>query len=426
MYLEHAHLTDIKCFADLRVKFTRGLNRNWNVILGENGTGKTSLLRAIAASLLDRPAAEKCLNPAGWVRTGRPTGTLSVDVVPTPNDEHGELPHPPPLRSGYIIVDANQEWLGRPFASATLVDAGIDLDSRLCLADWEFMNRYAFRRRPSRGWLLCAYGAFRRLAGSAHPVNLRDDLLVERVASLFDPNVGLTDCETWLKELDRRATKSRPDSPRQRVLADVKATLCELLPSVDEVSIGDEVELRFGDQTFRIGDLSDGHRSMFALTVDLLRWIEETRSGDRPPLREMEGVVLIDEVDAHLHPRWQREVGFTLTRTFPRLQFIVTSHSPFVAMAAGEGTVTVLKRNGDVVHADDTIPDVRGWAVDEVLTQVFGLDSLRDPRTAGELMRYQHLRLERGAGRLTAEQSQELAVLEARLSQHMAPDVHGS
>lgn len=62
------------------------------------------------------------------------------------------------------------------------------------------------------------------------------------------------------------------------------------------------------------------------------------------------GVVLIDEVDAHLHPSWQRQIGPWLTRLFPHVQFIVTTHSPYVCQSATRGSVWVLPAPGEEGH----------------------------------------------------------------------------
>ena len=99
-----------------------------------------------------------------------------------------------------------------------------------------------------------------------------------------------------------------------------------------------------GGAEVTVFDLSDGYRSVLALAIDIVLVLhscfEDHSSSfqvDGETLRVLfEGVILIDEVDAHLHPSWQRELGFRLRRTFPRIQFIVTSHSPFVAQAATE------------------------------------------------------------------------------------------
>ena len=94
------------------------------------------------------------------------------------------------------------------------------------------------------------------------------------------------------------------------------------------------------------------------MTIDLLRHIlhereigaNPTSKGDRPAL-DTEGVVLIDEVDAHLHPTWQRDIGVRMCEVFPHMQFIVSSHSPLVAQAAKRDRLfmTGIDREGRVV-----------------------------------------------------------------------------
>jgi len=100
------------------------------------------------------------------------------------------------------------------------------------------------------------------------------------------------------------------------------------------------------NRLINLNKLSDGYRSIFALIVDLLRWLEMLRSDIEIPLNEASGVVLIDEIDTHLHPKWQREIGFWLTKLFPNMQFIVTTHSPFVAMAAGKYALALKEKWG--------------------------------------------------------------------------------
>jgi predicted ATP-binding protein involved in virulence len=168
-----------------------------------------------------------------------------------------------------------------------------------------------------------------------------------------------------------------------------------------------------------LNQLSDGYRSMFALVVDLLRWLELSRPDTNVPLNQGRGVVLIDEIDAHLHPRWQRQVGFWLTEFFPNIQFIVATHSPFVAMAAGEGALTLLQKEGNVVCANQDVPYVRGWAVGQVLTSLFDMISLRDPETAKLLEEYEELLLAHRAGKLKPAQEEDLAQLENDLNARM-------
>ena len=121
-----------------------------------------------------------------------------------------------------------------------------------------------------------------------------------------------------------------------------------------------------------VGQLSDGERSLLALVLDLARRLSQANPSVDDPLRSAEAIVLIDEIDLHLHPKWQRQIARNLTAAFPRCQFIATTHSPQVI--------------GEVEH--DRIQIIAG---DQVYspTHSFGVDSSRvleeimnvDPRT---------------------------------------------
>ena len=93
--------------------------------------------------------------------------------------------------------------------------------------------------------------------------------------------------------------------------------------------------------------MSDGFRSILSLTLELIRQFTLTFGADRVFSAdghriELPGVVLIDEIDVHLHPKWQRSIGPWLTQHFPKVQFIVTTHSPLVCQGALKGSITKL------------------------------------------------------------------------------------
>jgi predicted ATP-binding protein involved in virulence len=82
--------------------------------------------------------------------------------------------------------------------------------------------------------------------------------------------------------------------------------------------------------TLEIGQLSDGERGILAIVLDLTRRLAQANPELALPTEEAEAVVMIDEIDLHLHPKWQRQIVHNLTAAFPRCQFIATTHSPQV------------------------------------------------------------------------------------------------
>ena len=85
--------------------------------------------------------------------------------------------------------------------------------------------------------------------------------------------------------------------------------------------------------------LSDGERGILALVLDLTRRLAQANPHLDDPAAEAEAVVLIDEIDLHLHPTWQRTIMAYLSERFPRTQFVVTAHSPLVVQAASDANI---------------------------------------------------------------------------------------
>ena len=199
-----------------------------------------------------------------------------------------------------------------------------------------------------------------------------------RFLTLFSESTALTQCEDWLTNLYSRSidefntNKDRDKSD----LATIRKVIDLLLPGTVKIDRIDSQHVYFrtaGQTVVAIPELSDGYRSFLALAIDLLRHLTEsglnlqdlmaTEAGE--PRVEIDGVVLVDEIDSHLHPIWQRDIGFRLCKIFPKIQFIVTSHSPFVAQAATDRGLFVLrqKETNDLVDVSQPVASVRGWRV---------------------------------------------------------------
>jgi hypothetical protein len=134
--------------------------------------------------------------------------------------------------------------------------------------------------------------------------------------------------------------------------------------------------------------VSDGYRTVTALVLDLVRRLVECFGSlalsDERPVCPHEGVVLIDEVDAHMHVAWQQKIGFWLTEHFPNLQFLVTTHSPFICQAASSRGIVRLPAPGEdrrMEVVDDRLYTsiVNGGADDAVMSELFGLEHAHSP-----------------------------------------------
>jgi len=133
--------------------------------------------------------------------------------------------------------------------------------------------------------------------------------------------------------------------------------------------------------------LSLGYRTMIAWIVDLARRLFERYPEMDNPL-EGAAVCLVDEIDLHLHPTWQRKIIGFLSERFPNTQFIVTAHSPLIVQAAQDANIAVLKRSDEpdetgahYVEIHNDLEPLRNLRVDQILTSdLYGLDSARPPQ----------------------------------------------
>jgi predicted ATP-binding protein involved in virulence len=225
-----------------------------------------------------------------------------------------------------------------------------------------------------------------------------------RVDNLFDPFLAITDPTTWLLELDER---------RFDVVAIGLHTLLDLRSDarlVPDRKTG-TVLIQEGRSRDSLRELSDGYQSMLVLSCDVMRTILSLWD----TIEQAEGVVLIDELGAHLHPRWRMTIVSRLRTLLPRMQFIVTTHDPLCLRGLEDGEVVVVLRNEarDVVTITD-LPPVKGLRVDQLLTsEHFGLGSTVDPELDQLYREYYTLR---ARARPTAAERSRLAEIDARLS----------
>lgn len=356
----------------------------WIILLGDNGMGKTTILRAVALALVEPELGTILLSKlnAPLHRPDAPAGACSVHA-----------------RGGEFHTDIMQK------------------------GDLEVAQ--ARKGNPARRPLVFGYGCRRgsALGGPQKDVSFLPPTL--ELATLFDESASLIHAETWLKERALEAEQNK-GKPKEALFRTVLATLTGLLPDVNEIEVRDNrvwVDVR-GVGCVPLAALSDGYLTLAGWVIDLVaRWIDRAaRHGD--PLepgftKTMEGLVLVDEIDLHLHPRWQCQVIADLRVMFPKMSFIVTTHNPLTLLGAREGEIFIFRRSlsegadgGRVIIEQDDLP--KGVRADQVLTgRWFGLSSTLDRDTLDLLERHRKLLRRRGVP------EQERRALEAQIRERL-------
>ena len=385
IYFRSLELENVRCFGKrqrLDLTDENGEPVQWTLILGDNGVGKTTLLECLAR-----------MRPVPWTNdvTGEIEGTQ-----PALNSEENKLWHSL-IRVGDNVDTVLEAKLtvGRKFNG----ERGVETENVKTHVE---MGRTAgelyYRENPkpdakalSHGSgsdiVMFAYGAMRR------PGTLKRDGndLSDPLASLFQGSTELYDAADVLLKLDHGA--SRGNEQDEKHLGDVKRLLAAVLPDVaDEGKIKIEPPPVFGSRressgvTFEtpygevpVTRLSLGYQTTLTWITDLALRLYDQYPKSSSPLAEP-AIVLIDNIDLHLHPRWQRRMMRDITSLFPTVQFIATAHSPLIVQAAENAKLAVLRESGGEIVIDDEHERVNTWRVDQILSsELFGVPTRSPP-----------------------------------------------
>jgi AAA domain, putative AbiEii toxin, Type IV TA system/AAA domain len=411
VHILHAKITNVKSIQSLSWSIPPHEGAGWHVILGDNGAGKSAFLKAIALALVGSDNAKALRLPWGnWIRKEASESGVALEVQWDEDHDKPQLP------SNFITLMVRR-----------LDDSGENADSESSFGV-AGVNPLAVPK--ARGYFSAAYGPFRRFSGGTREY---DSLILSyprlaRHLSLFDESVALTEGLDWLRqlrfeELETPSAVGFLDSLKEFVNQE------GFLPFGTRLEDISSKEVTFVDGNgyqVRAEDLSDGYRSILSMTFELIRQLareygpDKLFSPDDPAKIAVPGVVLIDEVDAHLHPTWQRRIGPWFRQHFPKIQFIVTTHSPLVCQAAEVGTVFRLSAPGSseepgMVTGQDLNRLLYGDILDAYGTGIFGQGITRSVKSRERLERLAHLNVKEINEGLSVKEEEEQQNLRATL-----------
>jgi predicted ATP-binding protein involved in virulence len=412
-YFLSIELKNIFCFKSaqkLNLSDSNGFPTQWTVILGNNGVGKTTLLRSLAGM---EPTQDKSTSPMYFEQEG---------VFTRPRFSSSLLNR---LEEFQILDSINarietQFILGNNLSFYNKVSSNQDKRSSIKIYQDSFsmMGPFSNLGHEKLLGLKCyGYGANRRMGETS----LSEGLSADSCDSLFSDDAALINAEEWLLQADYAVARSAPENTArlEKRFHLIQETLIQLLPDISDIHItlADNNNPRPTAEFLTpygwvpLKNLSLGYKTVIAWTVDLAARLIERYPHSEDPLAEP-AVVLVDEIDLHLHPKWQRTIMSFLTERFPNTQFIVTAHSPLVVQAAKNANIVLLRREGDHVVIDNDPEIIDNWRVEQVLSSVFELPSPHSPDIAPLIERRRKLLAK---SKLTAKDERELKKLEAQI-----------
>ncbi len=405
MYLREAKITNIRSITQLTWRIPDDASLpGWHVIVGNNGSGKSSFLKSVAITLIgENDASALWTNFSDWPRRSTRCGQVELRLSPrfgthSPGKNDAKYPR------------VQMEF----YANA---ESGIGFQT-------EIHSLTPHPWNPDNEVFSVGYGPFRRFTGEDQRLKelAQTKARLGRHLSLLDESFALTQCLEWLRELQFKSLEKQPDAGG--LLRHVTAFINQpdFLPfqaKIERITSDGIVFTDGNGAEVKVNQLSDGYRSVLSLTFDLIRQLAAVYG----PLKVFDpsdptkiiatGIVLIDEIDAHLHPTWQKQVGLWFREHFPNIQFIVTTHSPLVCQAADVGTVFRLPspgsdEEGHFITGNDLRRLLDGNVLEAFGTGVFGEGITRSDRSRQHLKRLAELNVkEINAGLSEAEQHEQ-------------------
>ena len=218
----------------------------------------------------------------------------------------------------------------------------------------------------------------------------------EALNDVFDKNINFDDIVSWFIEMQnqenyqiRKLEDFKYHLPQLatvrkviEIMLDFDNSFKILNPRVEHYSNKFIIDREIDDGSyieFNINQLSDGYKMVLIMAMDIAMRMEKANSSLKIPLskhNEYEALIMIDEIDLHLHPKWQQIILTNLQKAFPKAQFIVTTHSPHIISSIEKEKLFILQ-NGEIANS---YQPTYGKPIDELLFSIFELESLRYPK----------------------------------------------
>lgn len=378
--ISEIEIKNIRCFEELKIKFLhKDKPIRWSMILGDNAVGKSTLLRCIALGLCNESDAVALMKAVsgGFVKKGAQEGFIKIH-----------------------LREDKKSKRSKKYSITTRISQKPEDGSEIIRQETEPATNF-----PWADIFVCGYGAYR--AAQAHS-SFEQYEVRDAVASLFDPQASLQNPEIVLLRHDPEVREQLEQKLLQILMLDEPGY------KLNFTKRGLELDGPWGCLPFQV--LSDGYRSTTQWVLDFIGWlIHAERLIDNP---DIGGILLIDELEQHLHPRWQRYIVQRLRQQFPKTQIIASTHTPLAASGIVDEEDSLLLKLEQQIDGSINLKVLdkqllAGKRADQVLTsEAFGLITTRNPGSEDEINRYTALL---SKGERTEAEETELQALKLRV-----------
>ncbi len=371
MQIDLIHLENFRAFEKVTVKF----NKNFNVVIGGNGVGKTALLEAL------------CVGVGSFF-----LGIDDADSRHIQKEDVRLVSYEHSIESQYpVIVGCQATYRGKGIGwSRTKETEQGRTTSRDASPIKNIANRLqqAVRDGENERLPVIVYFPTGRLWKERQDTGI--EVRGSRLRGYYNalnPTSNYKFLLGWFKTKEFAAIQQGQESVELNVISRAVSNCIEDCNRIYFDIEEDELMMQFEDGSkMPAKNLSDGYRGMMAMVADIAFRcvILNPHLGENAAL-ESKGVVLIDELDLHLHPSWQKRVIYYLKNAFPNIQFIATTHSPLIIASAKAGEVVKIPAENTIFNIEPQQKSYKGWQLDYILEDLMDMMDYQELNT-GELL----------------------------------------
>ena len=372
MHITSLYLENIKCFKKLTYEFEDDKGASL-VIAGDNGDGKSTILRSIAISLCDQWSAAGLLRELSgkFIRDGEKEGVIKLGLISG--------------RKRFEIITLirwdDKETYEYPCREINRVYKNRRRSKEIQDAEFDWKAVFA-----------TAYGSGLRTIGTE---DFQRYFTGDSIYSLFRDDATLQNPELAIRRIS--TSPEQANTFQEHLLHWISEILILNNKSLEVHGAGIFVCGDDNEDKIPLAAAGDGYKALTGLILDMLSWWFLYRFNEKKitldNLKEVNGVVIIDEIEQHLHPKWQSNILPSLEKNFPQVQFIVSTHSPLVVSSSERGVLVL--ENGQVKKEK-----LYGWLAEDVYIQM-GRKDRRPPEIEEKISEFKSLYREKISGTIS-------------------------